>query len=488
MAKDFNDEIESDPVDDEIESDPVIEWLEAQLKLMSARQLGLKYHIDPSVITRNMKNYRQGKGLASTFRTRIEGIIEQERLDKLHRQQLADQAAAAELARKEALERKAEATERAEREAEEDEARKRAAQIAKKAKAQERADAARQRREMEDAFIRSCEYWEDRFREAGYLREGQMVEGDADELLHAGISDLDYVDIGVAAVALLPDDYVIWRDKTVAFFREGVSYKARLQPTAIPKGQPRPKMIGNLSSSVVYRDPLPDQLLRYGKEGAKLIAEWGRLTDAYGHLAKGSLPRFVHPETVEAFERLIDIEEHSGYVFEDSCLGADARDRLKSLQRRAVMPVIGLTSAEMTWDATKSATRWVYSEGWKWLAGTVAALVAVAVVVGVAWGMWEALKWGWGVLTALWTWSTANGAFLLIGGLILCLIGEVVWWVWPKKRDTVDQVAVRVAVVMFAVLFLGVVGTGALLVASDVREMVAAFEGYDPYNQTIVIP
>ena len=67
MAKDFNDEIESDPADDEIESDPVIAWLKAQLKLTSARQLGLKYEIDRTVITRNMQRLSRWQGVGGSF-------------------------------------------------------------------------------------------------------------------------------------------------------------------------------------------------------------------------------------------------------------------------------------------------------------------------------------------------------------------------------------------------------------------------------------
>ena len=484
MAKDRQDEQEQD--------DPVVEWLEAQLKLMSARQLGRKYHIDPSVITRNLKNYREGKGLAGTFRTRIEGIIEQEQLERLHRQHLADQAAAAELKRQEDLTRDAVVKERAEREAAEAKEKERAERIAKKAAATARADVARQRREMEDAFILACEDWEARFREAGYLTERQMVEGDAEELILTGISDLDYVDIGVAAVALLPDDYVIWRDKTVKFFREGVSYKARLQPTAIPNGQPRPEMIGSIPTSVVYRDPLPDQLWRYGREGVELISEWRRLTDTYGHLATGRLPWVAHLETVRGFERLIDIEEQSEYVFEDSRLGPDARDRLKALQRRAALPAIGLTTADMTGSASKAAVRWLCSDGWKWAGYAVAALVAIAVVVGAALGFWEVVKWGWGLRTDLWAWGRANGGVLLLGGILLAGTGGVAWWVWPKSRDAAIDVVWRATLVMAVVFAVGVVGIVIAIVvisvAPEVKEIMAAIESYDPYSQTIVIP
>ena len=503
MAKDFNDEIESDPADDEIESDPVIAWLKAQLELMSARQLGLKYGIDRTVITRNMQHHLEGKGLAGTFRRRIEGIIGRERLDKLHRQHLAEQAAAAELKRQEELAREAEAKERAEREAAEAKGRKKAERDARAAAAKAKAGQDRREREQRQAVLNALKGWQEKLQAAGYLAEGETVEGDAEELLLAGISDLDYVDIGVAAIALLPDDYLIWRDKTARFFREGVSYKARLQPTAVPKDQLRPAMIGNLSSSVVYRDPLPDQVWRYGKEGVEIITEWGRLTDAYGHLATGDLPRVVHPETVRGFERLIDIEEHSGYVFEDSCLGPDARDRLNSLQRRAVLPVIGLATTGITWAVTKFATkiiwavtkfttkvawaatkfsaRWFYSEGWKVLMFTFLAIVAVVSAIVVAWGVWEVLKW-------VEAWIKANQGVSILGGAIFLGVGAVVWWIWPKRGDVALDVVRRVGAVMLVAFGLGIFITGAVIFFSAVIEMAALAEAFAPYWQNIYIP
>ena len=503
MAKDFNDEIESDPADDEIESDPAIAWLKAQLKLTSARQLGLKYEIDRTVITRNMNDYRDGKGLAGPFRKRIEAIIEQERLEEMHRQHLAEQAAAAELERQEELAREAEAKERAEREAAGAKARKKAERDARAAAAKAKADQDRRQQEQDAVVYRAIKGWADLFREAGYLPAREMVEGDAEELFLAGVSKLSYVDIGVAAVALLPDHIVVWRDKTAKFFREGVPYTQRLQPTAVRKGQPRPEMIGNLPASVVYYDPLPDQLWRYGKEGVEIITEWGRLTDTYGHMATGELPRVVHPETVAAFERLIDIEEHSGYVFEDSCLGPDARDRLKALQHRAVLPVIGLATTGITWAVTKFATKilwavtkfttkvawaatklsahWFCSEGWKWLAFIVIALLSIVVVYFVAIGVWEVLKW-------VEAWIKANQGVSILGGAIFLGVGAVVWWIWPKRGDVALDVVRRVGAVMLVAVALGIFITGAVITVSAVIEMAALSEAFAPYWQNIYIP
>ncbi len=476
----------------EIPYEEIEAYFLAQVKKLGVRGFGRQHDIDPGVVSRNKKWIRQKKGMADPFTKRLANIMQAERTAKLRRLHLAEQAAAAERDRqeKEAKERAAaaEAKREAERKAADAKAKRAAEQAAAAADAKRKADEARRQRELEKAFILSCEGWEENFRAAGYMVEGQMVEGDADELLLAGISDLDYVDIGVATVALLPDDYVIWRDKTVAFFREGVPYELRLQSTAVQKGQRRPKMIGNFAASVVYRDPLPDQLWRYGKEGVEIITEWGRLTDTYGHLATGKLPRVVHPETVWGFERLIQIEEQSGYIFEDSRLGPDARDRLRRLQRRAVLPAIAITATEMVWGAGKSAATWFCATGWTWLAGLVAILLAIAVAAGIAWGTIELGKLGWSLLKALGSWSKDNWEVLLLGGLILGIIGGVVWWVWPKRGDTADKVATRVAGVMLAVLFLGIVVTGVIIAAPAFAEIAAAFEAYDLYNQKIHIP
>ena len=479
MAKDRKDE--QDP-------DPVVEWLEAQLELMSARQLGLKFGIDPSVITRNMRNYRKGKGLAGTFRKRIEGILEQERADELHRQHLADQAAAAELEQQQAMIRAMEAQLEDELEEEKKKTRKKAEREARETAAKEKADQERREREQRKAVVNALEAWRGKLQAAGYLAEGEMVAGDAEYLLQAGISKLDYVDIGVAAVALMPADYKFSCGLNADHFRAHVTSEQRLQASAVKKGEARPLFIGIFPTSDVYKEPHPDELWRLGKEDAELIAEWRRLTLEYGYLASGKLPNFVRPETVSGFERLVSIEETTDYDFRDSCLGPDARDRLKRLQRRAVLPAIGLTATEITWNASKSAASWFCSDGWKWLAIAVVALVAIAAVVGVAWGAWEVLKWMWGLLTDLWTWSKANKDFLLLGGLILLIIGQVVWWVWPKRGDTGDKIALRVGVVMLVVLFVGVVVAGVIIAAPAVKEIAAAVKSFDPYHQSIRIP
>ena len=467
--------------------DEVVSWLKAQLELKSQRQLGLDIKIDPSVISRNMRALRKKKRLAGPFRKRIQNILEQEHAAELHRQHLKEQAAAEELARQEEFAREREAKLEAEREAKAKAAKEEAERKAKEAEAKRKADEARRQLEFEKALFSSFESWEEKFRAAGYLEEGQEVEGDADELFFAGISKLDYVDVGTAVVALLPDDYVIWRDKTVAYFRESVSFRQRLQKRAVRNGVAQPEMIGNFPASIVYYDPLPDQLWRYGKEGVKLIAEWRELTDAYGHLATGKLPKIVHPETVAGFERLLSIEETSGFDFQDSRLAPDARARLKRLQRRATLPAIGLTSAGVAWGATKFATHWFMDEGWRWLGWTLVAAMTAAVVFGIGWGLVQLWNWAWSVGTDTVNWVADNkkdvGLGLLLAAEITVLGGIAFWWV--RSGGSGWAIAGRIGILICAALVVAAALAMLFMVGKTLHEMGVTLQSY---RQSIIIP
>ena len=467
--------------------DEVVSWLKAQLELKSQRQLGRDIKIDPSVISRNMRALRKKKGLAGPFRKRIQNMLEQERAAELHRQHLREQAEAEELERQEAIARERAAKLEAEREEEARAAKEKADREAEKAAAKMEAERERQQREFEKALFSSFEEWEAKFRAAGYMKEGQEVEGDADELFFAGISELDYVDVGTAAVALLPDDFVIWRDKTVAYFREGVSFRQRLQKRAVREGQSRPDMIGNFTALDVYYDPLPDRLWRYGRAGVKLIAEWRELTDAYGHLATGKLPKIVCPETVKCFARLITIEEMDEYSFQDSRLAPDARDRLKQLQRRATLPAIGLTTAGMTWSACKSAANWLVDEGWYWLGLTLLAAMAAAVVFGIGWGLVQLWNWGWSVGTDAVNWVSDNrkefGLGLLLAAELAVLGGMAFWWV--RSGGSGWAIVGRIGILICAALVVTAALVMLFMVGKTLHEMGVALQ---PYRQRILIP
>lgn len=446
---------------DEIPYDEIKRWFLAQVKKLGVRGFGRKYKLKPSRVSRNRNRIlKKKKRMATPFTKRLARIMAAERADELRRQHLAEQAAAVEQARQ-----KREAAAKAEREAD---------RKARKAKDKEEADEARREQELEEDYILFCKGWVEKLRAAGYEVEGPMVGGDADELPLDRIAEVNYIDIGVAAVALLPDEYVIWRDKTVGFFREGVTYTRRLQPTAVPEGRPRPAMIGNVPASTVYYDPIPSERWYYGEQGAKVAAEWRQLTEAYGHLAKGKLPRDVHPETVRGFERLIQIEEQSGYIFEDSRLGPDARDRLKRLQRRATLAAIAKATKNITWRAIKSAAGWCYHTGWKWLLGLIAVLMVVALAVGLVGMVIDVSKWVRARITWVGNWSEQNWEILVLAVMHLFIAGVVIWWVWRKEKDTWSTVTQRALVVVGAIVLILLLIVALVMIDKQMEELGAS--------------
>ena len=425
--------------DEKQETEEVIAWLKAQLELKSQRQLGREIHIDPSVISRNMRMYRKKKKLARPFRKKIKAIILQQRADELHRQQLKEQAEAPELVQQEGIACGMEAEQPAAEhptDADQEEALR-----------QQRWEAWKRERQLEDVWEQAVLSWEKKLRAAGYPVE--ETGGDANDVpILPGVVNLDYVDVGTAAVALLPDGYVIWRDKTVAYFREGVTCLQRLQDVAVRDGETQIEMIGNFPAAAVYDDRLPDELWRYGREGVEVIEEWRRLSDAYGHLGTGTLPTGVHPETVAGFERLISIEETSGFDFRDSRLGPDARDRLKRLRRRSVLAAIGITTAEMAWRGSKSVSRWTLFEGSKWVGVTLVVLVGIVASVGLVVELAQLWDWTWALGTDVAKWVAANRIYILLVLLgaakvaLLCYIA----FDWVKKarsgRDFVERLGI----------------------------------------------
>jgi len=435
----------------------VIEWFKSQLEVKSPKKLARELGVNKSTVTRNRSRVRMGKRLATPFRRRCE-----RRMDGEERE-AEEKAAADEIARQEGIAREREAQRKADREAKE-----KVDRVEEEAAAKKEEEEERRQQEEDEAWEEELQSWEEKLRAAGYVFE--WAEGDASDLLIAGITKFGYVDVGTAAVALLPDDVVLWRDKTAAYFREGVSYTLRLQERAIRNGQ-TPEMIGNFPASDVYYDALPDQLWRYGEEGVKVIAEWRELTDAYGNLATGELPAFVHPKTVAAFERLISIEETSGYDFKDSRLGPDARDRLKRLQRRATLPSIGLKTAGMTWSACESAAIWIAYEGVALLGVILLALLAVGVGVGLVFGI------GWG-LVQLWNWATYHwteiGLTLLTVAALAALVGMAYCWV--KEADSGWAIAGRIGVIVGLVLAVVTCFVALLMIGKVIHDLLDALQ------------
>ena len=460
------------------DSPEVLTWFCDQLAVKSQRQLARELGIASSVVSRNTGQMRRGEPLAKPFRKRLEGILEGESLKKLHRQHLKEQ----------------EAREEADRIAKANNERIQAEQREAKCRANEeaalvKAERLRQKTLLENAVMDALDSWQEKLQDSGWLAEGEEVEGDADALLEAGISDLDYVDIGVAAVALLPDHYEVYRGVTAGEYRKDVTWRQRLQKTAVPAGQTRSFYIGIFPASHVYLERMPDERWRHAKAEAGLIDEWRSLTDIYGHLATGKLPLFVSPETAGAFERLIDIEETSILEFVDSRLGPDARDRLKALRRRAVIPAVKREADGLLGDAAS----WYSKRGWKFPIQLIFVALLAPGVVGVAYGIMEIFRLlgvgrnaarSWLVENGLWSVDGAICAVIFII-LIIILIIVAVCWVWRREGESKWPPMRRFSAVVLVLVAAVAIVTGIVMGVNAVHEIIVASGGL---SQTIYIP
>jgi len=450
----------------ELIPDPVevLEWFKAMLAIMSGRQLAKEMGIDPSIVNRNHVRMREGRPLTKPFRRQIEGILEGERQKKIQQKRAEDRAAAkAEADRQADVDRETESKRTVERQGKTVGGILFAIGTARRMREEEEEKA-----EQRKASLLAITPQLEKLREMGILTswDEDNLPGDAGELVDAGVTAFPYVSPDMLLVALAPDDYVFPCGLTAAQLRKGVTAQQRLQPTAVPEGQPRPLFIGVVPASYVYRKPLPGEIWRHGERDAKLIVEQRSLTQTYGHLASGRLPLIVSPETAGAFERLIEIEETSDLEFKDSVLGPDARDRLKRLQRRAIAPAIGAVTGETIAGAVKGVAGWTVREGWQWALGLLVVAIALSVAAGIVWGVVEGIKLAGEGFRSVAGWIGENkrtaidGAILLV--LYLALAGLALWWVWRKDGESRWQVAGRVTLVALLVVFglgVGLVGT-----------------------------
>ena len=429
----------------------VLAWFKAELEIMSGRQLGLKMKIDPSIVTRNTRRMRRGQPLTKPFRKKIEAILEEKRKERLRQKHVEDQAAAAAEAKGRAeAERKAEAEQEAERKAE----------AKRRVERRGRAlggiiFAIRKARRQRRAALLAITPLLERLREMGILASWNEdnLPGDARELVDAGITDFPYVSQEMMIVALAPDDYLFPCGLTAGQLRKGVTWRQRLQKTAVLIGQPRPKFIGIFPALCVYLHPLPGELWRYGPDIAKLIEEWRELVWRFGHLAAGRLPLFVSPEMVRGFERLIEIEEASGLEFVDSCLGLDAHDRLKSLQRRAALPAFKRKMDGLLGDVGD----WYSEKGKEFPKRLIYAALLLPGIVGLAMIFLELLSLVGMRLDVAHTWLeesgmwSADGAILAVLALAIAL--GAVAWVWRREGESRWKVAGRATLVALCLIF-----------------------------------
>ena len=288
----------------------------------------------------------------------------------------------------------------------------------------------------------------------GVLDQGDFsLYGDAIELVeHGDDVSINYDTVGLAAVALAPDEYSFDCGLTAAELRAGHTAKERLQRWAVPAGHPRPNRIGIRPAYFVPCVQYPDTEHFYGEDFAE-IQEWSRLAAECAHLASGHLPKFVSPEKVSKFEKLIHLEHSSRYTFEGSILHEDVEDRLRSLRHRSVLPAIGKYISDMIPLVIKTLC----------LLAVVAASFISIYLYGPS--AWESMKFLGSMLASVgmaavawidhWKWV---GFSLLsaFAGVVL-----TVWWVSPKVGDRDGDLAKRLFIVFIAILVIVVIALGA---------------------------
>lgn len=426
-------------------------WFQRQLSRVDARGrkvvlrvLAKEIGVDKSTVSRNGRALRNSKPLAAYFYKLAEARLVAERLDVLRVRHLGLLEESREDARRKEEQKAEEA-----RIARTERARGRNHRLSMTNYALETVERLEDhRRQIQAAARDGLEPWREMLRSAGMLDpDDDELYGDARELIEAGITNIQYVNDGVAAVALAPGDYLFECGFTAAELRSGRTATQRLQTTAVPAGDDLPEMIGGVPTFTVRRVPLPDEAWRYGEDTAGEMSEWRRLTEACAVLATGDLPRFVSRNEVRDFERLVRIESESAYAFEGSVLGEDAERRLRQMKRRAILPSVVSGAAELA----AGGLQWLLRRGWEYAVYAALAVVLTLTVALLAWGAWELLKFLW---EHKWEVTGALAGIAATAG--------AVWWIWPKtdwnvyppRRDSAVRIVARAGIVVSIVVFI----------------------------------
>ena len=435
-----------EPEEIKVSEDEIRAWFAEQLaredtagRPVRQRQLALELEVNQSTISRNAGYLRRGEPLAVNFRELLRELLVNRRQEDRRQQHVkAERYAEAARIEKERLARE---------EAERIEAARRIAADKAERKAELRLQLDRERQEkVREALAPYIKM----LQEEGVLDQGDFsLYGDAIELVeHGDDVSINYDTMGLAAVALAPDEYLFGCDLTAAELRAGRTAKERLQRWAVPAGHPRPNRIGDRPAYFVPRIQYPDAEHFYGEDFAE-IQEWNRLVAECAHLASGHLPKFISLEKVSKFEKLIHLESASRYTFEGSVLHEDLEDRLKSLRRRSVLPAIG--------EHLSGAIPLVI----KTLLWLVLAAAAFICIYFYGTSAWESMKFLGSTLASVgmaavawidhWKW-VGFSVVVAVTGVVL-----TVRWVWPKDSDRNGSFAGRLIIVI-GIIVIAVIG------------------------------
>ncbi len=129
----------------------------------------------------------------------------------------------------------------------------------------------------QNAAMAFLNYWVECLKDAGIIdADDNQLYGDAAWIIENGVTELNYLSLGCAAVALGPDNYKFPGClKSLKSLRKGISPEERLNPDAGVL-RPRPETYGERNARNVGFRHYPDAIWFYGKEDNDLIEEWRR--------------------------------------------------------------------------------------------------------------------------------------------------------------------------------------------------------------------
>lgn len=404
-------------------------------------KIAFELRVRPSTITNNADRLKQGKPLGKTFRELVSPLVAAERLHTLGIEHLRKLRETQEASRREEAARA-----EAERIRVEQMAQAELMRIQAEKQEQERAALMEARRlwERQEAARLSLEPHLVKLRRDGVIADkDDELYGDAKELVEAGVTPISYPNRRVAAVALAPDDYIFPCGFTAAQLRDGVSSHQRLQQSIVPKGEPRPDWIGNRPAHLVPTVPYPDDKTFYGEDYDE-ITRYRELSASCDSLAKNPLPLIVFPEEAEEFEELVDLERHSPYSVEGSCLGEDPETRLRRIKRRAVVP--GLI--ESIWHIAK------------WF-------MLLALLVAIVYLFFRISPWVWYILLSIGSWLYEWKWAIIAALVAVAFTIGIFCWARPRESDREWQFPIRVITIIGSAILTGFVALAFLMVTSS---------------------
>ena len=209
----------------------------------------------------------------------------------------------------------------------------------------QREDAARRAFEDRQERARSaCKAVNDFLKAKGFMAPGQSyIWGDGHYFFSEGIFDFAYATEGAKIVGFAEPDFMFDCRLTAGELREGITAEQRMQPTAVPAGEPRPRLIGLRDALDILTDQYPDGPW-FWEEHFRDIIRWHELRDQTpAWWNERVLPRRPDDSDIAWYREVLELETKllsRGFTFEGSILrwGGDWRSRVK--QERKVLQTL----------------------------------------------------------------------------------------------------------------------------------------------------